>query len=83
MRIPAMNEIMVQQGHEPEYPDNHEEKRYMILHPEDYDGFGQDVAGNLAILMDEKQAREVRRLANDIIAQLEADDNTTTEDHNE
>lgn len=73
--IPAMNEITRQAlGEDPEYPDDHESKRYMILFPEDYQGHGTDVAGNVALLLDEDNAREVKRLAEDILDDLEGDE---------
>lgn len=77
--IPALNEIPRQAFDEdPEYPDNQDNLRYMILFPEDYEGHGIDVAGNVALLLDESNAREVKRLAEEIIESLEDEnaDNT-------
>jgi hypothetical protein len=72
MYIPALNEI-TRQGldEEPEFPENHEELKYMILFPDDYEGYGSDVKGNVALLLNEENAREVKRLAEDIIEDLE------------
>lgn len=70
--IPALNEITRQAFDEqPEYHENPGERAYMILFPEDYDGHGVDVEGNVALLMDAEQAREVRELADEIIEMLE------------
>lgn len=74
VHIPAMNEVTVQTGsHEPKYPENHEDKRYLILYSDDYQGHGIDVEGNVALLVDEDNAREIKRLAEDIINQLEGE----------
>lgn len=40
---------------------------WMILYPQDYETDMRDAAGNIAVLMDEQQAREVKRLAEQII----------------
>lgn len=69
--IPALNEIRRQTGsEEPNYPDNSGEKRYIILYPDDYEGHGIDVEGNVALMVNEKQAREVKRLAEEAIEGL-------------
>lgn len=73
--FPALNEITSQTGsHEPKYPDEPEDLRYLILYPEDYQGHGIDVEGNVALLINEENAREVKRLAENIIDELEDDD---------
>jgi len=73
--VPAENEIARQAlGEDAEYPDDHESKRYMILFPDDYEGHGVDVAGNVALLLNEENAREVKRLAEDILDDLEGDE---------
>lgn len=72
MYIPAMNEITRRAlGEEPKYSKEDEDLRYMILFPEDYEGHGSDVEGNVALLINEENAREIKRLAEDIIEQLE------------
>jgi hypothetical protein len=72
--IPALNEIPRQAfDHAPEYHENHEERRYMILFPEDHDGHGVDMHDNVALLLTKDQAREVRDLANEIIDDLDGD----------
>lgn len=72
-QIPALNEVRVQTGTDsPEYPDAPEDKQYLILYPEDYEGHGHDVAGNVALLVNEEQAREVKRLAEGAIEQIQA-----------
>jgi hypothetical protein len=72
MYIPAMNEITRQGLDEPpEYPENSEELRYLILFPEDYEGYGSDVSGNVSLLLSEENAREVKQLAEEIIEDLE------------
>jgi len=72
VNIPAMNEVRVQaSGHEPKFPEESDNKRYMILYPDDYQGHGVDVEGNVALLLDEENAEEVKRLAEDILSQLE------------
>jgi hypothetical protein len=72
MTIPALNEITRQALDEPpEYTDNPEERQYIILFPEDYDGHGSDMAGNVALLVDKEQAEEIKRLAEEAIEALE------------
>lgn len=68
---PPMNAIMAQVTGEAKYPEQHENKRYMILYDEDYHEHGIDMAGNVALLLDEDRAREVKRLAEEIIEDLE------------
>jgi len=71
-QIPALNEVRRQTGSEPpQYPEEPEDKRYLILYPDDYEGHGIDVAGNVALLLDEEGAREVKRLAENIIQSLD------------
>jgi hypothetical protein len=71
-RIPALNEVRTQAGsQQPQYPDEPEDKRYLILYPDDYEGHGIDVAGNVALLVNEDNAREIKRLAEKIIDSLE------------
>lgn len=73
--IPAVNEIAAQVGREGvKYPDESDELRYLILFPEDYQGHGVDVAGNVALLLNEENAREVKRLAEEIIGKLNEND---------
>ena len=73
-KIPALNEVRVQTGtHEPVYPDEPEGKRYMILYPEDYEGHGVDVEGNVALLLNRENAQEVKRLAENIIRDLDGE----------
>jgi hypothetical protein len=70
--IPALNEVRRQTfDEEPKRPENPEERHYMILFPEDYDGHGSDIEGNVALLVDKEQAKEIRDLANEIIDALE------------
>jgi hypothetical protein len=72
MYFPALNEIERQTlGEKPTYPENADEKYYMILYPEDYQSYGSDMKGNLALLLDEENAREIKRLAENIIEELE------------
>jgi hypothetical protein len=72
MNIPALNQINRQtMGEEPKYPENHEELRYLILYPDDYEGYGSDIEGNVALLLNEQNAREVKKLAEEIIEMLE------------
>jgi len=69
VNIPALNEIVCQGlDEDPEYPE--ETKKYMILSPDDYEGHGIDVEGNIALLLNEENAREVKRLAEVIIEDL-------------
>lgn len=69
--IPALNEVRAQTGSEsPEYPDAPEDMRYIVLYPEDYGGHGIDVAGNVALLVTEENAREIKHLAESVIADL-------------
>lgn len=70
VHIPALNEIGTALGHEPEYPDDRD-LHYLILFPEDYQKYGRDPKGNLALLVNEENAREVKRLAEEIIGEME------------
>jgi hypothetical protein len=73
--IPSLNQInRMALGEEPHYPDDHEEKNWMILFPEDHHGYGSDAEGNVAVLLDEDNAREVKRLAEQIIERVEEAD---------
>jgi hypothetical protein len=77
-RIPALNEVRTQTGSEPpQYPDEAADKRYLILYPDDYEGHGIDVAGNVALLVNEDNAREIKRLAENIIQSLDEDTDQT------
>lgn len=70
--IPALNEIVRQAfDDDPEYPDNPDGFRYMILFYEDYQGHGVDIDGNVALLLDKENAQEVRDLAEGIIDELD------------
>ena len=71
---PPMNAIGTQLGERPEYPENADELRYMVLYPEDYEGHGIDVDGNVALLLNEQNAKEVKRLAEEIIDDLGGED---------
>jgi hypothetical protein len=69
--FPALNEVRRQaEDVEPKYPEEADDMRYLILYPEDYEGYGVDVEDNLALLVDEDNAREIKRLAEDIIEEL-------------
>ncbi len=74
VHIPALNEVRRQNGHEPKFPDNSDDLRYLVLYPDDSQGHGIDVEGNVALLVNEENAREVKRLAENVIEQLEGDD---------
>jgi len=76
---PPMNVIREQLGEEPKYPDDADEKRYIILYDEDHNGVGIDVEGNVAIMVDEEQAAEVERLARCARKSLEAANTQGTE----
>lgn len=72
--IPALNEIRTQTGgQKPKFPEEPDDKRYIILYPEDYEGHGIDVEGNVALLVNEDNAHEIKRLAEDVIEQLESE----------
>jgi hypothetical protein len=72
MTIPALNEITRQAlDEQPEYTENPEDRQYIILFPEDYDGHGSDMNGNVALLVDKEQAEEIKRLAEEAIEALE------------
>jgi hypothetical protein len=58
-----------------EFPDEEEmengpdeTRSWIVLYPEDYDNLMFDEVGNVALLVDEAQAREVKRLAEESIA---------------
>lgn len=70
-KYPSMNVIREQLGEEPKYPDDADEKRYIILYDEDHDGVGIDLEGNVAIMVDEEQAAEVERVARNARLSLE------------
>lgn len=71
MYIPSLNMITEQALGEPaEFPENHEQYQYMILFPEDYEEHGIDPKGNVALMLDEENAREVKALAEEIIEGL-------------
>lgn len=73
--IPALNEITRQAlDKEPVYPDDAKGRQYVILFPEDYDGHGMDVEGNVALLVDKEQAKELKRLAENAIEEIEANE---------
>ncbi len=75
MHIPALNEVGRQAlGQKPKYPDNHEELNWIILYPGDYEGHGSDVEGNVALMVDIAQARELKRLAEVTIDRLSDED---------
>lgn len=44
---------------------------YMILYPEDYGKFGKDLEEQLYFQLDKEQAEEVKRLAEEIIEELD------------
>lgn len=70
--IPALNEIPRQAfGEEPEFAENGDERHYMILFPEDYQAHGTDMAGNVALLINEENAREIKHLAEQVIEDLD------------
>jgi len=71
--VPPMNVIRAQLDEEPKYPDDADEKRYIILYDEDHSGVGIDVDSNVAIMVDEEQAAEVERLAQIARESLEDD----------
>jgi len=76
VHLPALNEVRRQAGSEPPvYPENPDDKRYLILYPDDYDGHGIDVEGNVALLVNEENAREIKRLAENIIQELSEEGN--------
>jgi len=66
-----MNAIRAQVDEHPYYVDNKDDKRYMVLYDEDYVEHGVDMAGNVAILLNKENAKEVKRLAEEIIEDLE------------
>ena len=69
--LPALNEITRQAlDKAPIYTDNPDERKYIILFPEDYDAHGRDMAGNVALLVDKDQAEEIRDLAQEVIDDL-------------
>ena len=71
-QIPLIsNAIRAQLDEEPEYVEDYSDRRYMILYPEDYQGYGKDVDGNIALLLNKENAEEVKRLAEDIIEDIE------------
>lgn len=68
MNIPALNEITRQAlGEEPKYAEDSDDRQYIILFPEDYQEHGVDMAGNVALLVNEENAREIKRLAEDAL----------------
>lgn len=55
-----------------DFPDEQrtDDRRWIVLFPEDYDNFGRDPEGNLAVLVDQEQAGEMLQLAAETIAAL-------------
>ena len=53
-----------------------DDRRWIVLFPEDYDNFARDPEGNLAILVDQKQADELLSLCAETIAALSPRDAT-------
>lgn len=55
-----------------EYPDlpRDNDRRWIVLFPDDYDNFGRDPEGNLAVLVDQKQAGELLSLCAECVAAL-------------
>lgn len=47
-----------------------DDKRWIVLFPEDYDNFARDVEGNIAVLVDIKQTGELLRLTAQSLAEL-------------
>jgi len=69
MNIPALNQIAVNAlADEPKQPDS--DNMWLILFPEDHNGYGSDPEGNVALLLNEEQARELRRLADNAVEEL-------------
>lgn len=60
------------------FPDDQREdnRRWMVLFSEDYDNFGVDPEGNVAVLVDQEQAGEIVSLGAQIIASLSPRDAT-------
>lgn len=64
-QIPALGEIL-------DYPDEQrdDDRRWIILYPEDYDDVAIDTADNVGLLMDIDQTGEILRLASSVLAEL-------------
>jgi hypothetical protein len=64
-QIPVLGDVM-------EFPDEQrdDDRRWIVLYPEDYDNFGRDPDGNLAVLVDQEQAGEVLSLCAQTVAAL-------------
>jgi hypothetical protein len=52
------------------YDGDDSDRAWVILFPEDYDNWMKDGVGNLALLVDEEQAEEVRRLADQSLTRI-------------
>lgn len=70
-QIPALGDVM-------DFPSEprDDDKRWLVLFPDDYHRFGRDPEGNLAVLVDHEQAGEVLALTAEIIAALSPRDAT-------
>lgn len=63
--LPELDDVM-------DYPDapRADDRRWIVLFEEDYDNFGIDPEGNLAVLVDIHQTGEIMRLAAETLAAL-------------
>ena len=70
-QIPALGEVV-------DFPSDQpgSEERWIVLYPEDYETFGRDPEGNLAVLVDQEQAGELLALTAEVIASLSPRDAT-------
>jgi len=55
-----------------EFPDlpRDDDRRWIVLFPDDYHNFGRDPEGNLAVLVDQEQAGELLSLCAECVAAL-------------
>jgi hypothetical protein len=75
---PELGEVMT-------FPDEprDDDRRWLVLFPDDFDNFGRDPDGNLAVLVDQQQAGEILHLAAETVAALshkDADDGDVIDD---
>jgi len=63
--LPELGDVM---GFPVEQRDD--DRRWVVLYPDDFDNFGRDPEGNLAVLVDQEQAGEILSLAAQVVASL-------------
>jgi poly(3-hydroxybutyrate) depolymerase len=61
--LPMLGDVLTMPEHQRD-----DDRRWLVLYPDDYDNHIADAEGNLAVLLGNEQAGEVLRLAANILA---------------